>query len=292
MSTKPPVALTRNQLYQQVWARPLSAVAGELGVSGNALAKICNRLLIPYPPRGYWTKRVPGRTALRPKLPAAPEGANQRVTIDEMPAASRRRRTRLDTSLRREQLIDIAASIIHKYGLHAATMKRIAAQAGISETHAYNYFGSQEKLFIELARAEYARIEQARQSAAATVEGHYSKVEAVTRAYLRQIDRRGGLLQMLLRNPEVRSALKEDRQREQPSKLNTHIELLQKRYGVSEEVALGCTTILNRLCLRAAQLIADRRVALPEAERLCLSMVLNGSRKLMGVKDLPADKAA
>ena len=40
------------------------------------------------------------------------------------------------------QLIDVAKEIILKEGMYAATMKRIAAQAGVSETQAYNYFGS------------------------------------------------------------------------------------------------------------------------------------------------------
>jgi hypothetical protein len=51
-----PIALTRKELYQRVWSEPLAAVAKELGLSGGALAKICNRLLVPYPPRGYWSR--------------------------------------------------------------------------------------------------------------------------------------------------------------------------------------------------------------------------------------------
>jgi len=53
MSSQSPVAFTREQLYQRVWSKPLSLVGREF-VSGNALAKICSRMLVPYPSRGYW----------------------------------------------------------------------------------------------------------------------------------------------------------------------------------------------------------------------------------------------
>ena len=155
------VTFTREQLYQRVWSKPLSLVAEELGVSGNALAKICSRLLVPYPPRGYWAKVSGGKALVRPSLPAAPEVNMRRVTISSERAASRRTRTRLKPSERREQLIDVAKEIILKEGMHAATMKRIAAHAGVSETQAYNYFGSQEKLFVALAIAETAKIRAA-----------------------------------------------------------------------------------------------------------------------------------
>ena len=54
-----------------------------------------------------------------------------------------------------------------------------------------------------------------------------------------------------------------------------------KLYGVSPELALACTIVLSRLCVRAGKLIADKKIALEAAERMCLSIVLRGSRALM-----------
>ena len=73
-------ALTRESIYQRVWSQPLTIVAKEVGLTGNALAKICDRLLVPYPPRGYWAKQSVGKAPDRPPLPPAPEG-DGRVTI-------------------------------------------------------------------------------------------------------------------------------------------------------------------------------------------------------------------
>ena len=43
--------VTRDELYALVWQKPTSRVAEEFGISGNGLAKICDRLDVPYPPR-------------------------------------------------------------------------------------------------------------------------------------------------------------------------------------------------------------------------------------------------
>jgi AcrR family transcriptional regulator len=282
MSIKATVAFTREELYQRVWSKPLSLVGEELGLSGNALAKICSRLLVPYPSRGHWSKVSGGKAPVRPSLPAAPEVNMQRVTISSRRAASRRTRTRLKPSERRAQLIDVAKEVILKEGMHAATMKRIAAQAGVSETQAYNYFGSQEKLFGALAMSETAKIRAAQIADVSQFKDHYAQVIASTRTYLRQIDRRSDLLQMLLRNPQVRAGLRKENRKQGNADRNVHAQHLVDLYGIPWKVAVGCTVILSRLCGRAAKLISDRRIALESAERMCLAMVLRGSRGVIG----------
>ena len=281
MPSRRPIALSRKQLYERVWSQPLSIVAKELGVSGNALAKICNRLLVPYPPRGYWLRAGAGRPPRKAPLPAAPEVGARQLTISAKRASSRRARTRLDPAVRREQLLDVAADLIRKGGVHAASMKQIAAAAGMSETQVYNYFGSREKLCVDIARREFARIEQARRAEARQGTDHYSQITLATRSYLRQIGERGGLLQMLLSSPEVRATLTKERRPQQTAGASSHAASLVKLYGVSPELALACTIVLSRLCVRAGKLIADKKIALEAAERMCLSMVLRGSRALM-----------
>ncbi len=59
--TKKAAIVTREELYRQVWETPISRLAEKYGVSGNGLKKICDRLHVPYPPRGYWAKLAAGR---------------------------------------------------------------------------------------------------------------------------------------------------------------------------------------------------------------------------------------
>jgi len=147
-------------------------------------------------------------------LPAAPDQQSERIVVSAVPAASRRERTRLPPTERRAQLLAVAADIIRTEGLHAANLKRIAASASISETQAYNYFATREALFGALAIDELAKIQAARLADISQAEGHHAKIMAGTRTYLRQLDQRGGLLQMLLVNPAVREAVRENRERE------------------------------------------------------------------------------
>src|SRR5437870_6863997 len=69
------MGVTRDHLYEQVWARPVRTVAAEYGVSSAALARICKRLNVPRPPRGYWAELKWGKpVVLRPPLPEARAG--------------------------------------------------------------------------------------------------------------------------------------------------------------------------------------------------------------------------
>lgn len=61
----------REELYAEVWEQPLVKVAPKYGISAVALGKICCKLQIPLPGRGYWTKKEFGKTVERLPLPQA-----------------------------------------------------------------------------------------------------------------------------------------------------------------------------------------------------------------------------
>lgn len=281
MSLRTSIALSRKELHRRVWSEPLGVVARDVGLSGSALAKICNRLLVPYPTRGYWVKVAAGQKPPREPLPAAPEKASNDVVFSAKRVSSRRSRTRLDPPARREQLLKVAEELITQQGLHAATMKRIAAIAGISETQSYNYFRSREELFGELARREFARIRDARQAEVVRSEDHYELITRTTRAYLRHIGQRGRLLQILLSSPGVRALLRAENRQKRHTEVRSHAQNLVGLYGISRSLALGTTVVLTTLCLRAGKVIADGKISEAAAERLCLTLVLQGSRDLV-----------
>lgn len=53
--------LTRRELYDLVWSKPMSKLAVEFGLSDRGLAKLCERHRVPVPPRGYWAKLNAGK---------------------------------------------------------------------------------------------------------------------------------------------------------------------------------------------------------------------------------------
>lgn len=53
--------LSRRELYDLVWVRPMIKVAAEFGISDVGLNKICKRHRVPVPGRGYWAKLAAGK---------------------------------------------------------------------------------------------------------------------------------------------------------------------------------------------------------------------------------------
>lgn len=63
--------VSREALYTQVWAKPMTALGKEYGVSSSYLARVCKRLNVPRPERGYWAKLAVGKAVDQPALPVA-----------------------------------------------------------------------------------------------------------------------------------------------------------------------------------------------------------------------------
>jgi hypothetical protein len=61
--------LSREDLFELVWSKPMSELCKDFGISDVALAKRCKKLGIPVPGRGYWARLDAGQTPYRPKLP-------------------------------------------------------------------------------------------------------------------------------------------------------------------------------------------------------------------------------
>ena len=57
--------ITREELYEAVWAESVQKLAVKLGISDVGLAKIARKLKVPLPGRGYWAKGPVTRRYLR-----------------------------------------------------------------------------------------------------------------------------------------------------------------------------------------------------------------------------------
>jgi len=66
--TNDPLTLTRQDLYELVWSKPLVELAKDFGLSDVALAKRCRKLAIPVPGRGYWARVAAGQAPRQPPL--------------------------------------------------------------------------------------------------------------------------------------------------------------------------------------------------------------------------------
>jgi len=63
----------RDELYQEVWSTPMWTLAKKYGISDVGLAKVCRKLKIPLPGRGYWAKKQAGQKVTQASLPQVKE---------------------------------------------------------------------------------------------------------------------------------------------------------------------------------------------------------------------------
>lgn len=74
------IPVSREPLYEvrrneEVWTNAVTVVAPSYGLSDVGLVKICKKLCIPVPPRGYSPKVTAGRPTSKVPLPALPASA-------------------------------------------------------------------------------------------------------------------------------------------------------------------------------------------------------------------------
>lgn len=77
--------ILREELYRLVWAEPMTKVAARFEVSGSYLARVCETLAVPRPPRGHWAKLAVGKAAPAPPLPEPKAGAALGWSRDDTP---------------------------------------------------------------------------------------------------------------------------------------------------------------------------------------------------------------
>lgn len=83
--------VTRKELYDLVWSRPMREVAIEFGISDVGLGKTCARYGIPKPERGYWARVQAGQKVQQQPLSRPDESQSIRIysTTSRIPEAAR-----------------------------------------------------------------------------------------------------------------------------------------------------------------------------------------------------------
>ncbi|WOJ95527.1 hypothetical protein R0137_09695 [Congregibacter brevis] len=73
--------MTRQELYDLVWSKPMTHIAKDFGMSDQGVRKHCVKSEIPTPPLGYWAKIAHGKKVPRPKLPTKDLSADAEVRL-------------------------------------------------------------------------------------------------------------------------------------------------------------------------------------------------------------------
>lgn len=74
--------LTRQELYDLVWSKPISQLVDHFGVSGVSIANACDRAHVPVPPRGWWARQAARKSsAVQIPLDPRPPGLRDTVSV-------------------------------------------------------------------------------------------------------------------------------------------------------------------------------------------------------------------
>lgn len=126
--------VSREALYEEIWTDPVTAVAQRYGLSDVGLVKICKKLRIPVPGRGYWAKLKAGRP--RPKTPLPALAAGARTPSGPTPLSEQEAALRVkvqDVLLRTRQsqpTINVPAELVDPHPLVRAASARLRQRDG------------------------------------------------------------------------------------------------------------------------------------------------------------------
>ncbi len=119
--------MTRESLYEEVWAEPVSKVAPRYGISDVALGKLCRMYKIPLPPRGYWAKLNAGHSPKKLLLPAAKEFENFPLPLRKSPTYdpknSEASRKKAITAQERIELVKVPEQLTSPHSLDRGSLK-------------------------------------------------------------------------------------------------------------------------------------------------------------------------
>ena len=119
--------ITRQELYDLVWQKPMTRLAEEFGITDQRLASLCKQEAIPRPLRGHWNKLAFGKqVGARPPLPSGNRGVDAIVfRISDLLAPPATPKSQVDRHKAKIPPVRIPERLFHP---HPVIAERIACR--------------------------------------------------------------------------------------------------------------------------------------------------------------------
>jgi hypothetical protein len=119
--------IERQKLYEEVWSTPMVQLAKRYGISDVGLAKVCRKLGIPVPGRGYWQKIKSGKRVRRKSLPPLAKGQKNVAMIGRTtkPARNNEDQAHIDSEKMPENSIVVEDALADVHPLVEKTQKSL-----------------------------------------------------------------------------------------------------------------------------------------------------------------------
>ena len=166
-----------------------------------------------------------------------------------MPQHQRHKRRRLSPEDRRNQLLDCAQHIIVNKGLSTFTMELLATEAAVSNPLIYKYFDSRLQVLKELLLREYSAFRKSITKRSEQPGTYRDAVRGYVDINFQQFAG-GDVLSVLLRQPDVRDAVKDqERARTAPF----FIKEMAREYKISQKLAQKIVVLASGASIAAAE---------------------------------------
>lgn len=199
--------------------------------------------------------------------------------------ASTSARRRLDPLVRRDLILDAAARTVAEEGVSAVSMERLGRDAGISKALVYNYFPNRTALLSELLVREYRVFQAEARQAKQGIEDFPTLVRVTTRAYLRHVAERGVLIQRLMNEPAVSSAIRSVDQEGRQLTVAFFATEIAKHHGLSLKVSAMAADLLMGLTGAAGDYLCRTNAQIDELENVVVQMIMAALAQLPATND-------
>lgn len=132
-------AFTRSELYDLVWAEPMSKLGPRIGVPEVTIVRACERADVPLPGWGYWARRYHNKTGRVPSLPKRALGQNDMVVVGSGSEP------RINLHKRKIEPPKFDAPIDEMRSRMAAKIERISFRANDENTELQRYAAKDER---------------------------------------------------------------------------------------------------------------------------------------------------
>lgn len=136
MANPKQTVVNREKLYEEVWGEPVVIVAKRYGISDVGLAKICKKLSIPLPTRGYWAKVKAGRIMKKIPLPKLKENCPQDAVLSKADPVRKAAETVAKQKIishgeNSEKTMTVPTELVDPHPLVKAAGKRLRQREGV-----------------------------------------------------------------------------------------------------------------------------------------------------------------
>lgn len=177
-------------------------------------------------------------------------------------------------------ILDAAADMVEREGIWQLSMEKIAGQAQVSKTLIYKYFESLQALLRELLDRELRQLRRDQAAAAQAATTFEDLVRGITKAYLRNIAKKGLLIERLQADPAISHST-------DPTGFNREeaveyiAKIVHRNFEIPLETARAVTDISFGVPSAAGSYLLHHDVDLDDLEDITVSMIIgsvNGIR--------------